>query len=65
MAIYVVQVQFDDEFMFFTREEDARSKVDELRQESLEQYPELYAEENDLEQRFCYEAVEEGQLWWP
>lgn len=61
--IYIVQVEFDDDYMFFTREEDAKQKVEELRRQSLETYRESYAVKNDLNERFKYETVHEGQLW--
>ena len=64
-CVYVVQVEYDDNFMFFLTEEDAQRKVEELRRESREKYPISDDSEDDSEDRWRYTAVEEGQLWWP
>ena len=64
-CVYVVQVQYDDNFLFFLSEEDAQRKVEELRRESREKYPISRGEYDDSEDRWRYTAVEEGQLWWP
>ena len=63
--VYIVQVDLDDEFMFFLSEDDAKSKVKQLREENIEKFSKCETWTADYEDRFKYFTVQEGELWWP